>query len=236
MRVLRESWGPSPHFYRQLPGLLVLPTSNDWSISAAPAAARAALRAKLQRMALSLRTMHTARPKAIGVRGGVGGIFFNDFLTFHLFIFSLGLSGGENGPGRGLKSWCRDCWYCFYRQMLVLLESVWQSALAPTSVGRRRTTYEKSNKKTSKSPRSASLLRRCWACGQRRSESTTVRALRAVQCLGANGGCLSIPALGPTVRARGRAGHASRRRARTRSRRGGMPSSALALPPEWPRC
>ncbi len=71
MLVLRESWGPSPHFYLQMPGSLVLPTSNDWSISAAPAAARAALRAKLQRMAFNLGAIHRARLKAIGVRGGV---------------------------------------------------------------------------------------------------------------------------------------------------------------------
>ncbi len=47
----------------------VLPTPTDWSISAAPAAARAALGAKLQRMALNLGAKHGVRLKAIGVRG-----------------------------------------------------------------------------------------------------------------------------------------------------------------------
>ena len=120
MLVLRESWGPSPHFYRQMPVLLVLLAPNDWSISAAPAAARTALRAKLQRMALSLRTMHRARLKAIGVRGGVQSLTCVLFLVcFGLFIFGP-CGGGKNEPGRVLKGWCRDCWYCFYRQMLVL--------------------------------------------------------------------------------------------------------------------
>ncbi len=27
------------------------------------------------------------------------------------------LWGAEDGSGRGVKSWCRDCWYCFYRQL-----------------------------------------------------------------------------------------------------------------------
>ena len=93
-----------------MPGLLVLPTSNDWSISAAPAATRAALSAKLQRMALSLRTIQRARLKAIGVRGQMCSDLFSIFDIWALW-------GGENGSGRCLKSWCWDCWYCFYRQV-----------------------------------------------------------------------------------------------------------------------